>query len=158
MEIDVIDIEKEDGVECIIGQGNFSIFTIDDLSMKLKTSVPGIKFGMAMNEAKPKLTRSEGNDKSLKEMAAKNCLKIGAGHVFVIMMKNAFPINVLNTVKEYPAVCSVYGASENPLHVVLGRTDLGTSVIGVVDGTAANKIENEEERKERKELLHKIGY
>lgn len=158
MEIDVIDIEKEDGVECIIGQGNFSIFTIDDLSMKLKTSVPGIKFGMAMNEAKPKLTRSEGNDKSLKEMAAKNCLKIGAGHVFVIMMKNAFPINVLNTVKGYPAVCSVYGASENPLQVVLGRTDLGTSVIGVVDGTAANKIENEEERKERKELLHKIGY
>ncbi len=158
MEIDVIDIEKEDGVECIIGQGNFSIFTIDDLSMKLKTSVPGIKFGMAMNEAKPKLTRSEGNDKSLKEMAAKNCLKIGAGHVFVIMMKNAFPINVLNTVKGYPAVCSVYGASENPLQAVLGRTDLGTSVIGVVDGTAANKIENEEERKERKELLHKIGY
>jgi adenosine/AMP kinase len=158
MEIDVIDIEKEDGVECIIGQGNFSIFTIDDLSMKLKTSVPGIKFGMAMNEAKPKLTRSEGNDESLKEMAAKNCLKIGAGHVFVIMMKNAFPINVLNTVKGYPAVCSVYGASENPLQVVLGRTDLGTSVIGVVDGTAANKIENEEERKERKELLHKIGY
>ena len=158
MEIDLINIEKEEGVECIIGQGNFSIFTIDDLSMKLKTSVPGIKFGIAMNEAKPKLTRCEGNDKKLKEMAAKNCLKIGAGHVFVIMMKNAFPINVLNTVKDYPAVCSVYGASENPLQVIIGKTDLGNSVIGVVDGTAANKIENEKERKERKELLKKIGY
>ena len=158
MEIDLINIEKEEGVECIIGQGNFSIFTIDDLSMKLKTSVPGIKFGIAMNEAKPKLTRCEGNDEKLKEMAAKNCLKIGAGHVFVIMMKNAFPINVLNTVKDYPAVCSVYGASENPLQVFVGKTDLGNSVIGVVDGTAANKIENEKERKERKELLKKIGY
>ncbi|MCD6127416.1 MAG: adenosine-specific kinase [Methanomicrobia archaeon] len=158
MEIDLINIEKEEGVECIIGQGNFSIFTIDDLSMKLKTSVPGIKFGIAMNEAKPKLTRCEGNDEKLKEMAAKNCLKIGAGHVFVIMMKNAFPINVLNTVKDYPAVCSVYGASENPLQVIIGKTDLGNSVIGVVDGTAANKIENEKERKERKELLKKIGY
>ena len=126
--------------------------------MKLKTSVPGIKFGIAMNEAKPKLTRCEGNDEKLKEMAAKNCLKIGAGHVFVIMMKNAFPINVLNTVKDYPAVCSVYGASENPLQVIIGKTDLGNSVIGVVDGTAANKIENEKERKERKELLKKIGY
>lgn len=158
MEIDLINIEKEEGVECIIGQGNFSIFTIDDLSMKLKTSVPGIKFGIAMNEAKPKLTRCEGNDEKLKEMAAKNCLKIGAGHVFVIMMKNAFPINVLNTVKDYPAVCSIYGASENPLQVIIGKTDLGNSVIGVVDGTAANKIENEKERKERKELLKKIGY
>jgi len=158
MEIDLINIEKEEGVECIIGQGNFSIFTIDDLSMKLKTSVPGIKFGIAMNEAKPKLTRCEGNDEKLREMAAKNCLKIGAGHVFVIMMKNAFPINVLNTVKDYPAVCSVYGASENPLQVIIGKTDLGNSVIGVVDGTAANKIENEKERKERKELLKKIGY
>jgi len=158
MEIDLINIEKEEGVECIIGQGNFSIFTIDDLSMKLRTSVPGIKFGIAMNEAKPKLTRCEGNDEKLKEMAAKNCLKIGAGHVFVIMMKNAFPINVLNTVKDYPAVCSVYGASENPLQVIIGKTDLGNSVIGVVDGTAANKIENEKERKERKELLKKIGY
>jgi len=158
MEIDLINIEKEEGVECIIGQGNFSIFTIDDLSMKLKTSVPGIKFGIAMNEAKPKLTRCEGNDEKLKEMAAKNCLKIGAGHVFVIMMKNAFPINVLNTIKDYPAVCSVYGASENPLQVIIGKTDLGNSVIGVVDGTAANKIENEKERKERKELLKKIGY
>jgi len=158
MEIDVIDIEKEEGVECIIGQGNFSIFTVDDLSTKLKTSVPGIKFGMAMNEAKPKLTRCEGNDEKLKKMAAKNCLKIGAGHVFVIMIKNAFPINVLNTVKEYPAVCSIYGASENPIQVFIGRTELGNSVIGVVDGTAASKIENEQERKERKDLLHKIGY
>lgn len=158
MEIEIIEIEKDDGVECIIGQGNFSIFTVDDLSTALKTSVPGISFGVAMNEAKPKLTRSEGNESTLREMAEKNCLKIGAGHVFVIMMKGAFPVNVLNTVKEYPTVCSVYGASENPLQVIVGVTDLGRSVLGVVDGTAAATIENEKERKERKDLLHDIGY
>jgi len=74
------------------------------------------------------------------------------------MIKNAFPINVLNAIKEYPAVCSIYGASENPLQVIIGKTELGNSVTGIVDGTAANKIENEQERKERKDLLHKIGY
>lgn len=158
MEIEVIDVEKEDGVECIIGQGNFSVFTVDNLSKALKTAVPGIKFGIAMNEAKPKLTRAEGNNEKLKEIASKNCLSIGAGHLFVIMMKDAFPINVLSIIKNHPAVCSVYGASENPLQVILGETELGKSVLGVVDGTAADTIENETQRKERKELLRKIGY
>jgi hypothetical protein len=143
MEIEIVGIDKDDGVECIIGQGNFSIFTVDDLALALKRSVPGITFGIAMNEAKPRLTRSEGNDTTLEEMAAKNCVAIGAGHLFVIMMRGAFPINVLNTIKAHPAVCSVYGASENPLQVLVGTTDLGRSVLGVVDGTAAITRENE---------------
>jgi len=158
MDLKAVDIEKGPGIECIIGQGNFSIFTIDDLAVKLKTTTPSIKFGIAMNEAKPRLVRAEGNDDELRELASKACLEIGAGHVFVIMMKDAFPINVLNTVKDYPTVCNVYGASENPLQVVIGTTDLGNFVVGIVDGTSADSIETEQQREERKDLIGKIGY
>ncbi|MGC1122111.1 MAG: adenosine-specific kinase [Candidatus Methanofastidiosia archaeon] len=156
--LDIIPIEKPEGVECIIGQGNFSIFTVDDLALALKTAVPGIEFGLAMNEAKPKLTRVEGTGESLKECAAKACCAIGAGHVFVIMMQKAFPINVLNTVKDYPTTCRVYAASENPLQVVVATTDLGRAVVGVVDGTSADCVEDQTQREERKALLKKIGY
>ena len=156
--IEVVDVEKPEGVEVIIGQGNFSIFTVDDLARALLTAVPGIKFGIAMNEAKPQLTRYTGNDKELEELAAKNAVRIGAGHVFVILMKNAFPINVLNTIKNHPAVAMVYGASENPFQVIVAETDLGRSVLGVVDGKAAKEAEPEVQRKERRELVEKIGY
>ena len=156
--LDVIDIQKPEGIECIIGQGNFSIFTVDDLALTLKTTVPGIEFGIAMNEAKPKLTRVEGNSKVLKEYAGNACLAIGAGHVFVVMMQKAFPINVLNTIKGYPTTCTVYAASENPLQVVVAKTELGKALIGVVDGTASESVETEEQRQERKDILKKIGY
>ncbi len=156
--LEIIDIEKPEGVECIIGQGNFSIFTVDDLALMLKTTVPSIEIGIAMNEAKPKLTRVEGNSEPLKEYASNACLSVGAGHVFVIMMQKAFPINVLNTVKDYPTTCTVYAASENPLQVIVAVTDLGRAVVGVVDGTAAESVENEAQRQERKDLLKKIGY
>lgn len=158
VKIEVVEVEKPEGVECIIGQGNFSIFTVDDLARALLTAVPGIKFGVAMNEAKPQLTRYTGNDKELEELAAKNALKIGAGHVFVILMKNAFPINVLNTIKNHPAVAMVYGASENPMQVIVAETELGRSVLGIVDGKAATRIETSEQKKERRELVEKIGY
>ncbi|AEH24997.1 adenosine-specific kinase [Pyrococcus yayanosii] len=156
--IEVVDIEKPEGVEVIIGQGNFSIFTVDDLARALLTTVPGIKFGIAMNEAKPQLTRYTGNDEELEKLAAKNALKIGAGHVFVILMKNAYPINVLNTIKNHPAVTMIYGASENPFQVIVAETELGRSVLGIVDGKAATKIETEEQKRERRELVEKIGY
>jgi len=158
MKIEVVEIEKPEGVEAIIGQGNFSIFTVDDLARALLTAVPGIKFGIAMNEAKPQLTRFTGNDRELEGLAAKNAMKIGAGHVFVILMKNAFPINVLNTVKSHPAVAMIYGASENPLQLIVAETDLGRAVLGIVDGKAATKIETEEQKKERRELVERIGY
>jgi len=158
MEMDVIDIKKDDGVEFIIGQGNFSIFTVDDLAKTLLTCVAGIKVGVAMNEAKPKLTRVAGNDERLKNLAANVALQIGAGHIFVIMMRGAFPINVLNSIKEHPAVCTVYGASENPFQVIVAKTNLGNSVIGIVDGNSAEKIEDKSMKRERRELLEKIGY
>ncbi len=156
--MEVVDIEKPEGVEVIVGQGNFSIFTVDDLAKTLLTTVPGIKFGIAMNEAKPQLTRYTGNDKELEELAAKNAVRIGAGHVFVILMRNAFPINVLGAIKSHPAVAMVYGASENPFQVIVGETDLGRSVLGVVDGKAATRIETDEQKEERRELVEKIGY
>jgi len=158
VKIEVVDVEKPEGVELVLGQGNFSIFTVDDLARALLTAVPEIKFGVAMNEAKPQLTRVAGNDEELKELAAKNAVRIGAGHVFVILMRNAFPINVLNTVKLHPAVAMVYGASENPFQVIVGETELGRSVLGVVDGKAATRVEDEEQKRERRELLEKIGY
>ena len=156
--MNVIDIKKDDGVEFIVGQGNFSIYTVDDLAKTLLTCVAGIKIGVAMNEAKPKLTRAAGNDEHLKELAANAALKIGAGHIFVIMMRGAFPINVLNNVKSHPSVCTVYGASENPFQVIVAKTNLGSSVIGVVDGTSAEKVEDKYEKKERRDILEKIGY
>ncbi|MCD6373411.1 MAG: adenosine monophosphate-protein transferase [Thermococcus sp.] len=156
--MEVVEIEKPEGVEVIIGQGNFSIFTVDDLAKTLLTTVPGIKFGIAMNEAKPQLTRYTGNDPELEELAAKNAVRIGAGHVFVILMRNAFPINVLNAVKNHPAVAMVYGASENPFQVIVAETDLGRSVLGGVDGKAANRVETDEQKEERRELVEKIGY
>jgi len=158
VKIDVIDIEKPDGAEVIVGQGNFSIFTVDDLAKTLLTTVPGIKFGIGMNEAKPQLTRYTGNDRELEEIAAKNALRIGAGHVFVIVMRGAFPINVLNAVKLHPAVTTVYGASENPFQVIVAETELGRSVLGVVDGKAATRIENDEEKAERRKVVRDIGY
>jgi len=158
MDFKAIDIEKEEGVECIIGQGNFTIFTIEDLAVKLKTATPSIRFGIAMNEAKPRLVRVEGNDEGLKSMASRACLEIAAGHVFVIMMRDSYPINVLNTIKSYPSVCSIYGASENPLQVIVGTTELGNFVAGIVDGTSADRVETEEQKAERKDILGKIGY
>ncbi|MHC1598755.1 MAG: adenosine-specific kinase [Candidatus Methanofastidiosia archaeon] len=158
METVIISIEKEAGVECIIGQGNFSVFTVDNLATTIKTSVPSVSFGLAMNEAKPKLVRVEGNDEALKAASAKACLEIGAGHVFVIMMRGAFPVNVLNAIKAHPAVCTIYGASENPLEVAVGITELGRCVLGIVDGFAATAIEGEKQKKERKDLLAMIGY
>ena len=158
MEMNVIDIRKDDGVEFIIGQGNFSIYTVDDLAKTLLTCVAGIKIGVAMNEAKPKLTRVSGNDEHLKGLAANAALKIGAGHIFVIMMRGAFPINVLNSIKDHPSVCTVYGASENPFQVIVAKTNLGSSILGIVDGTSAEKTEDKYEKKERRDLLEKIGY
>lgn len=158
VKIEVVEVEKPEGVECIIGQGNFSIFTVDDLAKALLTAVPGIKFGIAMNEAKPQLTRFAGNDRELEQLAAKNALAIGGGHVFVVLMRKAFPINVLNTIKSHPAVAMVYGASENPLQVIVAETDLGRAVLGIVDGKAAKNIETYEQKKERRELVERIGY
>lgn len=144
--------------QVIIGQGNFSIFTTDDLFMTMLTTVPSIKCAVAMNEAVPKLTRVTANDQELEKLASENALAIGASHTFVIMMDKAFPINVLPHVKNHPAVCTIFVASANEMEVIVAETELGRAVIGVVDGTSVNKIETPEQKKERRELAEKIGY
>ena len=131
--IEVIDlINPEPRAEVILFQGNFSIFTIDNLSTTLKLTVPKLKFGIAMNESVPKITRVNGNDKELKKLASKNMLTIGAGHAGVIFLRDAFPVNVLNAVKDHPCVCQVYAASSNPMQVIIIKTKFGKSVLGVV--------------------------
>jgi hypothetical protein len=159
MELKVVKIENPDlKYQIIIGQGNFAVFTTDDLYSTLIKAVPGIKCAVAMNEAAPKLTRVTGNDEELKELAARNALNIGASHAFVVVSSNAFPINVLNAIKLHPAVCNIYVGSANPLEVIIAETELGRAVLGVVDGTAVSKIENEEEKRGRRELYQKLGY
>jgi adenosine/AMP kinase len=144
--------------QVIIGQANFSIWTTDNLFMTMLTTVPGIKCAVAMNEAVPKLTRVTANDPTLEKLAAENALAIGASHAFVIMMKNAFPINVLPHIKNHPAVCNIFVASANHMEVIIGETELGRAVLGVVDGTSVDKIETAVQKKERRELAEKIGY
>ncbi|WP_367114308.1 adenosine-specific kinase [Ferroglobus sp.] len=159
MKLEAVKIENpENKYQVIIGQANFTIFTCDDIFRALLTAVPNIKCAVAMNEAAPKLTRVTGNDEKLKELAAKNALNIGASHVFVVFVENAFPINVLNTIKQHPAVCNIYAASANPMEVIVAETELGRAVLGVVDGQAVNAIENEEQKRERRELVEKLGY
>ena len=133
----------------------------------MQASLPGttdgtVKFACAMNEAEPKLTRVEGNDETLKKLAAKNALNIGASHAFVIQLKGAWPINILNNLKLNYGVVTLYVGSANPLKVIVAETkisqDTGRAILGVVDGKAVEKIENEEQRRGRKDLVRKIGY
>ncbi|MFW9923836.1 MAG: adenosine-specific kinase [Candidatus Thorarchaeota archaeon] len=144
--------------QIIIGQANFSIFTTDNLFLTLLTAVPGIQCAIAMNEALPKLTRVTANNKELEKLAAENALAIGASHCFVIMMDKAFPINVLPHIKNHPAVCNIFVASANEMEVIIAETTLGKAVLGVVDGSSVNAIENNKQCQERRELVEKIGY
>lgn len=147
-----------EGCNIILGQTHF-IKTAEDLYEILVTSVPQARFGIAFTEASgPCLIRSEGNDNELKNMCVENLRKTGAGHVFCILMKDAFPINVLNGVKNCPEVCRIYCATANPLEVVIAETEQGSGILGVIDGFAPQGVESEGDRWKRKEFLRKIGY
>ncbi|RLG21471.1 adenosine monophosphate-protein transferase [Candidatus Micrarchaeota archaeon] len=157
MDIEVVNIDRPDKAEVIIGQGNFSLKTIDNLYDSIVSSTPGVKFGVAMNEASERIVRITGNDEELVNKAAETVRKIGAGHVFVAFVREAFPMHVLPSIRAIPTVCNIYVATSNPLQVVVGITDLGRSVLGVVDGPVVDKIEEKEDIKKRKEILKKIG-
>jgi adenosine/AMP kinase len=135
------------------------IKTVEDLYETLVNSVPNIKFGIGFCESSgPCLIRIEGNDTELKSSAAEYALKLGCGHSFIIFMKNAYPINVLNAIKGVPEVCNIYAATANPIEVIVTETDQGRGIIGVIDGAKSKGIETENDVKIRKELLRKIGY
>jgi hypothetical protein len=158
VKIERVEVRNPESKQVIIGQGNFTIFACDDLFKTLLTAVPGITCAVAMNEAAPRLTRVTGNDERLKQLAAENCLKIGASHAFFILIDHAFPLNVLGALKSHPAVATIYVASANPLEVIVAETGLGRAVVGVVDGTSVNRVETVEEKKQRRELCEKLGY
>ena len=158
MDIKVVQIDKPDEINLILGQSHF-IKTVEDIHEAMVNSVPGIKFGLAFCEASdPALVRASGTDETLVELAKKNALAIGAGHSFIIFMRDAYPINVLNAIKQVPEVCSIFAATANPLQVLIVETELGRGIIGVVDGVKSKGVESEQDVQKRKELLRRIGY
>ena len=158
MEIKTVAIEIPEGANIIIGQTHF-IKTAEDLYEAMVNAVPGIKFGVAFCEASgPCLVRAEGNDRALKEIAIRNVSNIAAGHTFVILIRDAFPVNVLNSIKACPEVCSIFCATANPVQVVVAETELGRGILGVIDGYSPKGVETEKDIQNRKEFLRKIGY
>jgi len=158
MEIKTVKIDIPDGCNIILGQTHF-IKTAEDLYEILATHVPWSKFGIAFSEASgPCLIRKEGNDPVLSDACVTNLEKIGAGHVFLIIMKDAFPVNVLNAIKHCQEVCSIYCATANPVEVVVADTALGRGIMGVIDGFSPKGVESDSDKEQRREFLRKIGY
>lgn len=158
MEIKGIKLNIPEGCNLILGQTHF-IKTAEDLYEILVTTVPGARFGIAFTEASgPCLIRTEGNNNNLIDVCIKNLQSLGAGHVFCILLKDAYPINVLNQIKNCPEVCRVFCATSNPVEVVIANVAQGNGIMGVVDGFAPKGIETEKDKAERKEFLRKIGY
>ena len=158
MELTTVKIENPDGLNLILGQTHF-IKSVEDLHEALVTTVPGIKFGLAFNEASgPCLVRKTGTDEKLVELAVKNAQAIGAGHMFIVFLDGAFPINVLNRIKDVPEVCRIYCATANPVEVIIAQTDQGRGILGVIDGNSPKGVETDADIQTRKEFLRKIGY
>ncbi|HOF02687.1 MAG TPA: adenosine-specific kinase [Atribacterota bacterium] len=158
MEIKTIKLDYPEEANIILGQSHF-IKTAEDLYEIMVSSVPGIKFGLAFNEASgPCLVRAEGNDEKLKRIAISNIQEIGAGHTFLIIMENAFPINVLNAVKQCPEVCRIFCATANPVEVIVSETEQGRGILGVIDGAVPQGVEKEEDVEKRKKFLRTISY
>ena len=158
METEGVPVEIPPDCNIIIGQAHF-IKTAEDLYEAMVNSTPSAKFGIAFCEASgPRLVRVEGNDDELKRVAAENALRIGAGHTFVVLLRNAFPVNVLGAIKAVPEVCSIFCATANELRVIVAKDGEGRGVIGVIDGKPPMGVENDENVKERREFLRKIGY
>ena len=151
-------INLSEGKECIIGQGNFSIKTVDDLARVLMTSASNIQVGVAMNDGGMEITRKSGNNKDLEQEAANIAYSLGAGHAFVIIIQGAYPVNVLNDLQNVHGVCHIYAASANPMDVLVHETSLGRAVVAVVDGKKPSSIESPEDTKTRRKTLKTIGY
>lgn len=158
MELSTVRVDKPEDVNFILGQSHF-IKTVEDLYEVLVGAAPGIKFGVAFCESSgPRLVRWTGNDDDLVKMAVDNAKAVGAGHSFFVFLREAFPINVLNAVKMVPEVCRIYCATANPVEVVVGETEQGRAILGVVDGGSPLGVETEQDITERKEMLRRFGY
>ena len=158
MEFKTVEIKTPEGTNVSIGQSHF-IKTVEDLYEVLVGAVPGVEFGIGFCEASGEcLVRVDGNNEGLKKYAAENALNVGAGHCFVIILRNAYPINVLNAIKNVQEVCNIFCASANPIEVVVSETSQGRGIMGVIDGSRPKGIETADGIKWRKDLLRKIGY
>lgn len=157
-QLSVVAIEKPDDVNLILGQSHF-IKTVEDLHETLVGASAALLFGLAFSEASgPRLVRRSGNDEALVEMAVANALAIGAGHSFIVFLRNGFPVNVLNQVKQVPEVCRIYCATANPVEVLVAETEQGRGIVGVVDGESPLGVESDADAAERHKLLRTIGY
>src|SRR5205807_10010579 len=149
---------NRDEQNLILGQSHF-VKTVEDLHETLVGAVPGMKFGIAFCESSgPRLIRRSGNDSELEGLAVRNAEAIGAGHSFIVFLRDGFPINVLNAVKMVPEVCRIYCATANPVEVILAEQGEGRAILGVVDGGSPLGVESEDDVAERKELLRRFGY
>lgn len=158
MELKTVKIENPDELNFILGQSHF-IKTVEDVHEALVNTVPGIKFGLAFCESSDKrLVRFTGTDDSLVELAKKNAVNIAAGHVFILFLGNAFPINVLRALRDVPEIVRFFCATANPVQVIIAETEQGRGVLGVIDGLSTLGVETEEDIKVRKDFLRKIGY
>jgi adenosine/AMP kinase len=158
VEFKIVKIDPPKDCNIILGMAHF-VKTAEDLYEALVNSVPNIKFGLGFCESSgPCLVRHEGNDPELRRRAAEKAFEIGCGHIFLIYLRMAYPINVLDKVKGVPEVCTIYAATANPLQVVIAETEQGRGIVGVVDGLKSQGIEEDEDITQRREFLRKIGY
>ncbi len=158
VELHSVPMEFPADTNIVVGQSHF-IKTVEDLYEAVATTVPQAKFGLAFNEGSGAcLTRSEGNDPQLREIAIRNAQALAAGHVFVLLLQNAYPINVLNAIRSVPEVCTIFCATANPLEVIVAQSAQGRGVLGVIDGNSPKGVEEDSDIAWRHDLLRKIGY
>ena len=158
LDLSVVEIEVPKDANVILGTAHF-IKTVEDLYEALKSSVPDIRFGIGFCESSgPCLVRCEGNDDELRNLATNYASKLGCGHSFIIFVRNAFPINAMEKIKQVPEVCTIHAATANPLQVVVAETEQGRGILGVIDGMKNKGVETEADVKARRDFLRKIGY
>jgi len=158
MELKLVALEIPESGNLILGQAHF-IKTVEDIYEAIVNTVPQMKFGVAFNEASgPCLTRVDGNDEALKAMAARNASALAAGHIFVVVMRDGYPINVLGRIKDVPEVCTVFCATANPVQAVIAESEHGRGVLGVIDGLPPAGVETAGDAEKRRAFVRMIGY
>src|SRR5207302_5465096 len=158
MELKSVRLEVPEDGNIIVGQTHF-IKSVEDIYEAIVNTVPQMKFGIAFNEASgPSLTRADGNDAELKALAIRNATALAAGHIFVVAMRDGYPVNVLGRIKDVPEVCGIFCATANPVEAIVAETESGRGILGVVDGAPPLGLETEEDAKIRVQFLRKIGY
>jgi adenosine/AMP kinase len=158
MDLKLVPLEIPEGGNLILGQSHF-IKTVEDIYEAIVNTVPQMKFGVAFNEASgPCLIRADGNDNALRDLAVRNAAAVAAGHTFVVVMRDGYPINILGRIKEVPEVCGIFCATANPVQAIVVENAGGRGVIGVIDGSSPEGVETEEDAGKRRNFLRAIGY